>query len=64
MNIEYLLYGYGSVCLSMLVFNLVYTLHLRTGNHRLEKQVAALAKRVDAQLNYIRQNQACYKKLF
>lgn len=57
MNIEYLLYGYGLVCLSMLVFNLVYTLHLRTGNHRLEKQVAALAKRVDAQLNYIQQNQ-------
>ena len=30
-NIEYLLYGYSLVCLSMLVFNLVYTLHLRTG---------------------------------
>ena len=31
---EVLLYGYGLVCLSMLAFNLLYSLHLRSDDRR------------------------------
>ena len=35
MGAEVLLYGYGLVCASMLVFNLLYGLHLRSDDRRM-----------------------------
>ena len=47
MGAEVLLYGYGLVCLSMLVFNLLYGLHLRSDDRRLERRTDRLRRRVD-----------------
>ncbi len=50
---EYLLYGYGLVCLSMLVFNLLYSLHLRSGDRRLLARSDLLYRQVNVQLRRI-----------
>ena len=55
MGAEVLLYGYGLVCLSMLVFNLLYSMHLRTDDRRLRKRIGAIRRRVEEQLRQIRQ---------
>ena len=55
MGAEYLLYGYGLVCLSMLVFNLVYSLYLRGGDRRLTCRTDLISRRVSAQLELLRQ---------
>lgn len=39
MGSEVLLYGYGLVCLSMLVFNIVYNMILKGSDVRMEKKV-------------------------
>ena len=44
MGAEILLYGYGLVCLSMLVFNLLYSLHLRSGDRRLTLRAGSAAR--------------------
>ena len=54
MGAEFLLYGYGLVCLSMLVFNLLYGLHLRSDDHRLAKRTRRLRRQVENQLERIR----------
>ena len=51
MGAEILLYGYGLVCLSMLVFNLLYSLHLRSGDRRLTLRADALRRQVTEQLH-------------
>ena len=53
MGAEVLLYGYGLVCISMLVFNLLYSLHLRAGQRRMMRRMAVLRRRVEAQLRGI-----------
>ena len=55
MGAEILLYGYGLVCLSMLVFNVPYGLHLRGGDRRLSQRTEALRRQVDGQLRQISQ---------
>ena len=55
MGAEILLYGYGLVCLSMLVFNVLYGLHLRGGDRRLSQRTEALRRQVDGQLAELRQ---------
>ena len=40
MGSEVFLYAYGLVCLSMLVFNVVYSLHLRPRGRRLLRPAA------------------------
>ena len=42
MGSEVFLYAYGLVCLSMLVFNIVYSLHLRSSDRRLRRQVRGI----------------------
>ena len=39
MGSEILLYGYGLVCLSMLVFNIIYNITLKGSDVRMEKRV-------------------------
>ena len=54
MGPEFLLYGYGLVCLSMLAFNLIYSLHLRSDERRLQRRAAALADQVEQQVRELR----------
>ena len=54
MGAEVLLYGYGLVCLSMLVFNLLYGLHLRSDDRRLERRTERLRRQVDGTAGGIR----------
>ena len=55
MGAEVLLYGYGLVCLSMLAFNLLYSLHLRSDDRRRRRRTEGLRRRVDAQLERLRE---------
>ena len=50
MGAETLLYGYGLVCLSMLAYNLVYSVYLRAGDRRLRRRMEKLQRRIEAQL--------------
>ena len=54
MGAEVLLYGYGLVCVSMLVFNLLYGLHLRSDDRRLERRADRFQSQVEKQLRWIR----------
>ena len=51
MGAEVLLYGYGLVCASMLVFNLLYGLHLRSDDRRMERRTGRLRRQVEKQLD-------------
>lgn len=55
MGAEFLLYGYGLVCVSMLVFNLLYSFYLRAGDRRLTRREDRLRQRVEEQLEQLRQ---------
>lgn len=50
MGSEVILYSYGMVCLSMLVFNLIYSLHLRAGDRWMRRRVEKIAGKVRPQL--------------
>lgn len=50
---EVLLYGYGLVCLSMLVFNVIYGLHLRSDDKRLKKRIDDIFNQVEKQIENI-----------
>ncbi len=54
MGAEYLLYGYGIVCLSMLVFNIIYCIYLNSGQRRLERKVERISSMADSQFRLIR----------
>ena len=53
MGPETLLLGYGLVCLSMLAFNLFYSLYLRAGDRRLEARTQALRRQMEGQIHRI-----------
>lgn len=57
MGSEMLLYGYGLVCMSMLVFNIVYLFGLKKKNRRLEKSQDRFAVKVSRQLERIQEDQ-------
>lgn len=50
MRMEGVLYFYGTVCVSMILFNLLYVLTLRRREPRLERRMARLAEQVDHHL--------------
>lgn len=50
MRIEYLLYGYGAVCVSMIFFNLFHTLALRRMDRRIGRESGALKRKIHLQL--------------
>ena len=55
MGSEVLLYGYGAVCLSMLVFNIVNSIDHEKQEMRLERRSRVLAAQVEIQMELIRQ---------
>lgn len=50
MGVEVLIYGYSLVCLSMLVFNLVYSAYLRSGERRSLRRAGRVAAAVEPAL--------------
>lgn len=54
MRIEWMIYVYGAVCLSMIVFNILYNLALRRSEPRLEERCRRMAGKVEEQLEAIR----------
>lgn len=50
MKSEVLLYGYGVVCLAMLVFNVVYNLVMKENPKRMEQRCSRISSRIGAQL--------------
>ena len=56
MGAEILLYGYGAVCLSMLVFNVLYGLRLRSDDRRMGAKAEILRRRVTEQLARLQEN--------
>lgn len=54
MRIEFMIYIYGAVCMSMIAFNAVYALLLRSSQPRLEKRRRRLSRAVDFQLARLR----------
>ena len=55
MGAEVLLYGYGVVCLSMLVFNVLYGLHLRSDDRRMDAKTEVIRRRVTEQLEWLQE---------
>lgn len=51
---ELLLYGYGIVCLGMLVFNVIYNIGLKQNDRRLERRTRKMGERIGAQMERIR----------
>lgn len=56
MGSEVLLYGYGCVCVSMLVFNIIYNITLKRKDSRLKHKSGCFAEKIEAQLCRIREN--------
>lgn len=57
MGSEVLLYGYGAVCICMLVFNIIYNLSLKGKDHRLAHRSEKLASGIETQLEHLRNGQ-------
>lgn len=57
MGAEILLYGYGLVCLGMLIFNILYNLSMKGSQHRLERRSVRLERQVEKQLLLLRQGE-------
>lgn len=57
MRIEFMIYFYGAVCVSMLAFNVVYALLLRGSQPRLKKRTQQMTRAVQAQLARLEQGQ-------
>ena len=54
MGSEFLLYGYGFVCLSMLLFNIVYNTLMKGSQRRLERRSGRMGAQVESQLRRLR----------
>lgn len=57
MKIETMIYIYGAVCVSMIFFNIIYTLVLKGSNPRLKKRCEKLSVPVQNQLHKITQEE-------
>lgn len=57
MRIELLIYCYGAVCLSMILFNCVYILAFRRQKRRIRKDSSRLSKRIAEQIARIRRGE-------
>ncbi len=54
MRVEFLIYIYGIVCVSMILFNIVYNIYSKQNERWLKKKCIKLKKQLDIQLNSIR----------
>lgn len=58
MKIEMMIYIYGTICLSMIGFNILYNLLLKRHEPRLEKRCRKIKGRAETQLNAIREGKS------
>ncbi|MBE5869839.1 MAG: HEAT repeat domain-containing protein [Lachnospiraceae bacterium] len=58
MGSEVLLYGYGIVCLSMLIYNIIYNIIMKGKDRRAEKREQILRKKICIQIDRLKQGQA------
>ncbi len=54
MKVESIIYIYGAVCVSMIVFNIIYNILLKQNESSLKKRCEKIGKQVDIQLNAIK----------
>lgn len=52
---EVLLYGYGMICVSMLIFNIIYFILLNKNDKRLARKKDRFTEKIETQLNLIRE---------
>lgn len=64
MGSEILLYGYGLVCLSMLVFNIIYNITLKGSDVRMEKRVQHYEAQALIQVQRVRRKEPMEKRYF
>ena len=64
MGSEILLYGYGLVCLSMLVFNIIYNITLKGSDMRMEKRVQHYEAQALIQVQRVRRKEPMEKRYF
>ena len=57
MRVEILIYLYGAVCASMIVFNVIYNLLLRGSEPRMERRCRKMKGQLDRQLDRIKMDQ-------
>lgn len=57
MRVEILIYLYGAVCASMIVFNVIYNLLLRGSEPRMERRCRKMKGQIDRQLDRIKMDQ-------
>ncbi len=62
MGSEILLYGYGIVCISMIVFNIVYNIVMRGSDRRLNDRIEKFIEIIAAQLEGIRNGKEVSRK--
>ena len=62
MGNEILLYGYGAVCVSMILFNFVYNMILKGSDSRLKKRSKKFSKYVSQQIDRIKDGKEVQKK--
>lgn len=58
MKAEVMIYLYGAVCISMILFNIVYNLFLRSSEPRMERRCRKMEEKIGRQLARIKMNQA------
>lgn len=56
MKVESIIYIYGAVCVSMIVFNIIYNILLKQNESSLKKRCEKIGKQVDIQFNAIKTN--------
>ena len=64
MGIEILLYGYGAVCVSMIIFNFVYNMIMKGSDSRLKKRSEKFNKYVSEQIERIKDGKEVRSKHF
>lgn len=50
MQVEYMIYAYGAICISLIVFNIIYNLSLRRSELRMERRCRRIRAKMDEQL--------------
>ncbi len=56
MRVESIIYIYGAVCVSMIVFNIVYNIILKQSESSLKKRCERIKKQIEVQFDYIKTN--------
>ena len=53
MGVEVMIYIYGAICFSMIIFNIVYGILMRRSEPRMNKKIKRLQKKIDVQIENI-----------